>query len=180
MKSISLVGSLGMLLVASGVAYGDDGFVFTADLGGTQEILGQPPFLAPQPGIETGTAGRFRIRFDRALTTAQFRLRVDQGVAITQAHLHCAPAGVNGPIAVFLFDLVPDPGVDVNGLLSEGELTNANFQAGVDCNATCGKTVNNIASLQAAMRDGCIYANVHSVANPGGEVRGQVRPKEDD
>jgi len=169
-----VVGSLGMLLAVSGAAYGDGAFVFTANLGGAQEVLGQPPFLAPQPGIETETAGRFRIQFDPALTTAQFRLRVDQGVDITQAHLHCAPAGVNGPIAVFLFGLVADPGVDVNGLLSEGELTNDNFEEGVDCNATCGKTVNNIASLRAAILDGCIYANVHSVVNRGGEVRGQV------
>ena len=177
MKSIMLVGSLGMLLAVSGAVYGNDTLVFTANLGGAQEVLGEPPFLAPQPGIETETAGRFHIRFERALTTAQFRLRVDQGVDITQAHLHCAPAGVNGPIAVFLFGLVADPGVDVNGLLSEGELTNANFEEGVDCNATCGKTVNNIASLRAAILDGCIYANVHSVLNRGGEVRGQVVPK---
>ena len=97
-------------------------------------------------------------------------------MGITQAHLHCAPAGVNGPITVFLFGLVPDPGVDVNGRLSEGELTNDSFVAGVSCTATCGKTVNNIASLRAAILDGCIYANVHSVANPAGDVRGQVRP----
>ncbi|MGH8490076.1 MAG: CHRD domain-containing protein [Gammaproteobacteria bacterium] len=178
MKSITLVGGLGTLLAVSAAAYGDGAFVFTANLGGAQEVVG-PPFLAPQPGIDSETAGRLRIRFDRALTRAQFRLRLDQGVDITQAHLHCAPAGVNGPIAVFLFDLVPDPGVDVNGLLSEGEVTNDAFQEGVDCNATCGKTVNNIASLQAAILDGCIYANVHSVVNRGGEVRGQVLHKDD-
>jgi len=82
MKSIMLVGSLGMLLAVSGAVYGNGTFVFTANLGGAQEVLGQPPFLAPQPGIETETAGRFRIRFDRALMTAQFRLSVDQGAPL--------------------------------------------------------------------------------------------------
>lgn len=171
-----IVSILGVFLAVSGPAYGDDEFVFVANLSGAQEVLGEPPFLAPQPGVTTDSTGRFRISFNPALTKAQFRLRVNQGVDITQAHLHCAPAGVNGNIGVFLFDLVPDPGVDVNGLLSEGELTNANFEEGVDCTATCGKTVNNIASLRAAILDGCIYANVHSVANRGGEIRGQVRP----
>jgi hypothetical protein len=175
----AIVVILSVFFAISGPAYGDDEFVFVANLSGAQEVLGDPPFLAPQPGVTTATTGRFSISFNRALTSAQFRLRVNQGVDITQAHLHCGPAGVNGQITVFVFDLVPDPGVDVNGLLSEGELTNASFVAGVDCTATCGKTVNNIASLRAAILDGCIYANVHSVANRGGEIRGQVRPVEE-
>jgi len=174
---------LGVFLAVSGAAYGGDEFVFVANLSGAQEVVSpvppaEEPPLAPQPGIETDTAGRFRISFDAALTSAQFRLRVRNGVGITQTHLHCAPAGVNGPITVFLFGLVPDPGVDINGRLSEEELTNASFVAGVSCTATCGKTVNNIASLRAAILKGCIYANVHSIANPAGDVRGQVRPVE--
>jgi CHRD domain len=152
--------------------------VFVANLSGAQGVSG-PPFLAPQPGIETDTTERFRISFDRALTKARFRLSVNHGVDIMQAHLHCAPAGVNGPIAVFLFPFT-DPAVDANGLLSEGELTNDSFVASAaDCPTTCGKPVNNIASLQAAILDGCIYANVHSVAHGAGEVRGQVRPAEE-
>jgi hypothetical protein len=35
--------------------------------------------------------------------------------------------------------------------------------------------VNNVASLHAAMLDGCIYANVRTLMNPGGGIRGQVR-----
>ena len=175
------VSILGVFLAVSGAAYGDE-FVFVANLSGEQEIVGQNGELlpAPQPGIETDANGRFRISFDRALTKAEFLLRVNQGIDITQSHLHCAPAGVNGPIFVFLFPSAPppSPGVDVDGLLSEGELTNASFLEGIDCTATCGKTVNNIASLRAAILDGCIYVNVHSVENPAGEIRGQVHPVE--
>jgi hypothetical protein len=171
----TIVGILGVFLAVSGVAYGGDEFVFVANLSGQQEVTG-PPFLTPQPGVPTDTSGRLRIEFNHPFTRADFRLRVGNGVDITQAHLHCAPAGVNGPIVVFLFGLVSDPGVDVNGLLSEGELTNTSFAEDFDCTATCGKPVNNIASLRAAILDGCIYANVHSVAHRGGVIRGQVRP----
>ena len=39
---------------------------------------------------------------------------------------------------------------------------------------TCGVTINNIASLQAAASAGRIYVNVHSEAFPAGVVRGQL------
>jgi CHRD domain len=126
--------------------------------------------------VTTDSAGRISIKFDVGLTKATFRLFVARGTGITQAHLHCGPAGVNGPVSVFLFGLVPDPRVEANGVLSEGELTNDSFVAGVDCTATCGRTVNNIASLHAAILDGCIYANVHTTAHRGGEIRGQLGP----
>lgn len=172
----SIVSILGVFLAVSGTAYGAE-LVFVANLSGAQEVIGANGELLPPPqlGIETETTARLRLSFDPALTGARFRLRVNNGVDITQAHLHCAPEGMNGPIIIFLFPLTP-PGVDVDGLLSEGELTNASFLAAVDCTATCGKMVNNIASLRAAILDGCIYANVHSVAHRGGEIRGQVRP----
>jgi hypothetical protein len=183
MKQLALIISiLGVFLAVSDAVCGDE-LVFVADLSGTQEVVGSPGELLPPPqlGVETDTTGRVRISFDPALTRAQFRLRVNGGEDITQAHLHCAPDGMNGPVVLFLFPSAPPPssGVNVNGLLSEGELTNASFLAAVNCTATCGKMVNNIASLRAAILDGCIYANVHSALNPGGEVRGQVRPTEE-
>lgn len=168
--AVAILGLVVGLVAVSGVAYGDD---FEADLTGAQEVV--TPFLAPQPGVSTNTVGKFRIAFDSGLTRAPFRLNVSNGVGITQAHLHCARAGVNGPIFVFLFGFVAG-GVDVSGTLSEGELTNANFVAGLDCNPTCGRTIDNIASLHAAIVDGCVYANVHSTAFPGGVARGQLRP----
>jgi hypothetical protein len=168
------VSVFGVLLGVSGTVYGDD-LTFVANLSGAQEVVG-PPFVAPQPGVESNARGRLNITFNPRLTAAQFRLAVNQGTGIREAHFHCAPAGVNGPIMVFLFGLVADPGVPSDGVLSEGNLTNANFQAGVDCETTCGQPVNNIASLRAAILEGCIYVNVHTVSNPAGEIRGQLRP----
>ena len=87
------------------------------------------------------------------------------------AHLHCHRAGQNGPIVAFLFG--PVGGVNVNGELAAGTLTNVDI-AVVDCVTPIGRPVNNIPSLAFAVRDGLIYANVHTVANSGGEVRGQL------
>ena len=49
------------------------------------------------------TTGRLQIMFNKALSEAKSRLCVHEGVAITQAHLHCARAAENGPVVAFLF-----------------------------------------------------------------------------
>ena len=85
------------------------------------------------PGVVTNTTGKLRLNFDRGLSEADFRLRVNDGIDVLQAHLHCARAGANGPVVVFLFA----GGVDVDGLLSKGTLTNADF-LGADCTGTTG------------------------------------------
>ena len=162
-----LVALVTVLGLSTAVYAGDDddsdggsSLRFRADLSGAQEV----------PGVITETTGKLRLNFDRGLTEANIRLRVNDGTGITQAHLHCARAGANGPVVVFLFGFVPG-GVEVDGLLSSGTLTNADF---TDCTGTVDRPINNIASLAFAARDGLIYVNVHSVANPGGEVRGQL------
>lgn len=151
-----------------------DGFLFVAGLSGDQEVT------MPPGGVETRTSGRLQLRFDAALTKAHFVLRVRRGELITQAHLHCARAGVNGPIVVFLFNQAPIPGpggINVNGVLSRGMFDNFDIEVRdipFEDNESCGVRINNIASLLAAVRDGLIYVNVHSEANLPGEVRGQI------
>lgn len=85
-------------------------------------------------------------------------------LGVAGAHIHCAPAGANGPVVAFLAAPVPggfDGKVDVGATL-----TNANI-----INPACGATV---AELLDAMAAGDTYVNVHSPAFPGGEVRGQI------
>ena len=151
-------------LAVSSTAYGDSGLKFEADLDGAQEV----------PPVFTDTTGEIEVEFNDALTEAEFELEVFDGVAVTQAHFHCAPADVNGPVVAFLFGFVLG-GFDVDGDLAEFTLTDANIAAvGADCVPSIGMAINNLADLALAMEDGNIYANVHSVANPGGEVRGQL------
>ncbi len=125
------------------------------------------------PPVETGANGTFVVTFDPGLTQARFDLRVRSGVQITQAHLHCGPAGVNGPVVVFLFGPA-DPPVDANGRLASGILRNEDMIPTEG--EPCGRVVNSIASLYSAMLEGRVYANVHTVDHPAGEVRGQLFP----
>jgi CHRD domain len=163
---------LAALLAVSSSAYSDQRsdrrLRFEATLSGAQEV----------PTVTTETTGEIKVDFDEGLTQAEFDLSVFNGVEVRVAHFHCERPGRNGPVVIFLFESV-DP-IDVDGELVEGTLTNAGFlPAGagagpMDCPALIGRPINNIASLAFAMRDGLIYANVHTVANPGGAARGQL------
>ncbi|MFL5803781.1 MAG: CHRD domain-containing protein, partial [Roseiflexaceae bacterium] len=128
------------------------------------------------PPVTTETSGDVTVRFNRELTEARFRINVEEGHAVTMAHFHCAPAGVNGPVVAFLFGAVPG-GFDVDGRLAKFTLTDANITAispHPNCIATIGMDINSIADLAQAMRQGKIYANAHTVAHPAGEIRGQL------
>lgn len=158
------LGLLAMALVA-GMARADSGsdpatLSFRADLGGDQEV----------PPVVTDTTGRAEVKVNEDMTMADFEVRVNDGHAVTAAHLHCAPVGVDGPVIAFLFGDIPG-GFDVNGDLAQFALTDANI---LPAGASCSVPVHDIASLTEALGAGIIYANVHSVANPGGEIRGQL------
>ena len=96
------------------------------------------------------------------------------------SHIHLAPAGVNGPVVVFLFGPVAAAGGRTNGVLATGTITAANFTA------TGPLAGHPLSDLIAAFEAGNAYANVHTndgVAPAGtgpgdlsaGEIRGQVR-----
>lgn len=166
------IAAAAMIAAAPAALAGD--FNFSAALSGEQEVT------TPPGGVDTVTTGSIRLDFDDDLSAADFNLRIRRGQLITQAHLHCARAGVNGPVVAFLFNAGPvqgPGGVNINGRLARGTLTNADIEA-VDfaANPVCGVAINNIASLLAAVLDGIVYANVHSEDFPPGVVRGQIFP----
>ncbi len=155
-KIFATVAVLLTVLVYVGVANADE--FFKATLTGDQEV----------PPVATDTTGKAFFRLNKGETEIEIQLHVNDGVRITQSHIHCAPAGVNGPIVIFLAGLHA-AGLDIDGKwVSNATITNTSI-----VNAACGVTLSDIA---AAMRSGNTYANVHSVAHPGGEVRGQIEP----
>jgi hypothetical protein len=73
------------------------------------------------------------------------------GIAATAAHIHMAPAGANGGVIVPFVksgenSWSPQPGA---------KLTDEQY---------------------ASFKAGNLYVNVHSAANKGGEIRGQLKP----
>lgn len=172
---INLFSLVILLFGSSATVYAVDELKFEADLSGAQEVT------TPAGGVVADTTGTIEVEFDKALTQAQFRLAVRSGTGIIQAHLHCAPAGANGPVVAFLFGPV-DPPVDVSEGSVEGVLENSDIIS-PDTPETieaCGVPLNNVASLAFAMRAGKVYANVHSTDFPAGVIRGQLLEVDDD
>jgi hypothetical protein len=83
--------------------------------------------------------------------------------AVIASHIHGpAAAGVNAPVIINLF--IPNVATGtLNGVVASGTITNAN-------NANVS-----LDSLRVLFNNGNAYVNVHTSANPGGEIRDQVR-----
>ena len=148
------------ILGASSIADAQE--VFRARLSGDNQV----------PAVATNSGGRFQIVVNNGATAGEYTLRVDSGVRITQAHFHCGAAGVNGPVIVFLAGFHA-AGWDVDGQwVSNATVTDANVMK-----SACGAT---LAEIFQQARAGNVYVNVHSVAHPGGVVRGQLQASRDD
>ena len=90
-------------------------------------------------------------------------LSVGNIVDVVAAHIHCAPEGANGPVGITLF---------LGGPVGSGNLANGPLPDPDPGNA-CGWVT--LDDAIAAMEAGDAYVNVHTLANLGGEVRGQLR-----
>jgi len=99
----------------------------------------------------TGAYGEGSLQFDAVSAQLRYVVNVSGIPAATLAHIHKGPIGVNGPVVI--------------DLLNGGVLTPA-----VTLSGTVTLNPAQVADLYA----GNYYINVHTVANPGGELRGQV------
>jgi len=124
------------LAAYSAFAIGADAKVM---LSGDQEV---PPVKSAGSGSGTISVGADKSVSGSVTTT---------GVAGTMAHIHEAPPGKNGGVAVPL----AKSGDNTWSVPAGAKLNDAQYKA---------------------FKAGNLYVNVHSAANPGGEIRGQIKP----
>lgn len=155
------------LIVGAGAVLAGSGRHFDAGLSGDEEV----------PVRVTGASGLATFKLDKDGEALRFRLRVEDIENVVQAHIHIGPAGENGPIAVFLYGLVPPDGGPVDGTLSRGEITSADL-IGPLAGMTLGDLIDAMASGNAYVNvhtnDGVDPANTGPGDFPGGEIRGQI------
>jgi len=136
---------------------------FVANMSSSQETSLQTPSQA------TGTA-TFTVTGSQITLTSLSVQNID---SVTASHIHIGPSGVAGGIAVPLLALTPPSGQigAAQALVSNLAITQASI---VGISGAAPITVD---SLLVLFRNGGAYVNVHTRANPAGEIRGQILPQ---
>jgi hypothetical protein len=129
---------------------------FNASLSGKNEV----------PERDTKAVGEVIITISKDETSVHYKVIVANINNVAAAHFHMAPANANGGVVRGIFQNPnPQPSGLMNGILAEGDITAANLT---------GALAGNLPGFIEAIRNGNIYVNVHTMAYPGGEIRGQL------
>ena len=114
------------------------------------------------PSVTTSAVGRGHFQFAEDTGELRFQLFVNDIGPITGAHIHCAGFGVNGAVGVTL----SGASTTATGLLNSGFI-------GVPDNGNgCGWV--DVQDILDDILAGAAYVNVHTNANGGGKIRGQL------
>jgi hypothetical protein len=126
---------------------------FGATMGGGQEV---PPVVT-----EAGALAQFVLNPDGTLS---YELRATGPIDnAMQAHIHLGARGQNGPVVAFLFGPTGGDDFQTGDLIASGTLTDASVMARPGFTPT-------LSNLVQRMRQGRTYANLHTMANQGGEI----------
>ena len=126
---------------------------FTATLTGAAE----------RPPVTTTATGTSTVTINDANSTLTVSVSVANLLSPTMAHIHVGSTSQDNPVfALSLLATAPATGI-FTGVLASGTAAGSSVVGG-----------ETFATLAAAIRSGNAYINVHTVANPGGELRGQL------
>jgi hypothetical protein len=120
--------------------------------------------------VESNATGQAIFQLSKDGTELSYKLIVANIENVTMAHIHLAPAGVNGGVVAWLYPSSPPPQLipgKSNGILAEGTITASNLVGGL-----AGQP---LSALIDAMKEGRTYVNVHTSAYGAGEIRGQIK-----
>ena len=164
MRRITLLGTVFAVgLVAVGLAVAGANRNWSTHANGALEV----------PVRDTQGQAQAIFHLSRNGASLDFKLIASNIEGVTQAHIHCGPPGVNGPVAVFLYGFNA-AGVAPHGVLNQGTITDANVIA-LPASEICPGGVTDLDDVIEKMESGGAYVNVHTLVFPGGEIRGDIR-----
>ncbi len=137
----------------------------------TLQYRAEPAGAFEVPAVDTSASADFKLKVASDGMSARYDLKIDEPIDdVTMAHLHMAPAGSNGGVVVWLYPHDGPPPAAPSGLDFEGRLA----KDVITPDDLVGALAGNWQGFLDALATGNIYVNVHTVGNPGGEIRDQV------
>jgi hypothetical protein len=129
---------------------------WTAQLSGGNEV----------PGVVTGAAGTATVTWNFATHTGTYRVDVyNFAVGVTASHIHAGAPGVAGPVVINFAPVL-------------GTSNDFGFSGNISCASDFvprqAQGIGSCEDFEQMMMLDNGYVNVHSTANPGGEIRGQI------
>ena len=134
---------------------------FRAHLTGDEEVAEEP--------VITKARGQAIFQLSKDGSELSYKLIVANIENVTQAHIHLAPRGENGPVVAWLYPAGPPPELvegRFSGVLAEGVIMVDDLVGPLE--------EASMADLIDEMLAGNTYVNVHTLQYPPGEVRGQI------
>jgi CHRD domain len=126
---------------------------FTTQMSGGEEV----------PSVSTTSTGT--AEFNLGSGGIDYQVSVTGVSNVTSVSIHSGNVGENGPVIVTLF--TPNASADsANDVQAGGTITSSDLEGPMQ-----GKVISDLVS---AMSSGVTYVNVHTQANPDGEIRGQI------
>lgn len=109
------------------------------------------------PAVTSSASGTFAMTVEGIIVT--YTLNVGSIENATAAHIHLGAADENGGVVASLFA----PSDPANSIAASGTIT-----------ALLGPLADDTAGFATALAEGRLYVQVHTQANPPGELRGQI------
>ena len=131
---------------------------FHIELTGSQQV----------PSVTTDAFGMANIRLIDNGTAISFRVIVCNIMDVIASHIHVGPAGTNGKVIIPFFGGQTFSSPHGCKTLASGIRTVA------DLNTKADPTITSWNDFVKALLAGNTYINVHTTANPGGEIRGHL------
>jgi hypothetical protein len=118
------------------------------------------------PSVKTTANGDVKFELISEGKELRYKLHVQDIENPTAAHIHRGMKGKNGPPLVTLFSGPKKEG-KFSGDLAEGTVSAKDLMTDLK-----GKSIEELVQI---IKSGDAYVNVHTIANPDGEIRGQLK-----
>lgn len=165
------------LVCLSSMALATEQSHLSAKLNGLQEVVGPATVITDGTGTFTATVN------DDATITYTLTYK-NLSSSIQQAHIHIGATKISGGVSIFLCTNLGNGPAGTpacpDDATHSGTVTHTVSAADVIGPANQGVGVHDIHNVVRAIASHVTYANVHTANHPAGEIRGQIRQREDD